>query len=160
MSPNEGYELLLKNSSSSGLDGVNVRVPQEVRDLRKDLSHIGELDARAWKEVYEALLKRLTELHDPWQVLAVIYRQVELRSDFITAARLVGKFTRHFSLLFEKLPGHPSYFIPSAAGRWLFESLISSREEAEVKARAERQIAAVRQLALTAFLPGRRGVRA
>lgn len=131
--------------------------PIEIRFLLDEFNEL-DLSPQDWKEVYTALLKRLTELHDPWQVLAVIYRAIEVRSNFIIAHRVVGKFLSNFYLIFEKLPGHPAYFIPSQHGRRLFESLVNPLERAEVQGEAERQVAVVRQLALTNFISGK-GVR-
>ena len=114
-----------------------------------------------WGAVYSNLLEHLTELHERWQVLATIYRAIELRSDFITANRVVGKFLKNFNLLFEKLPGRPAYFIPSECGRWLFESLINPFERAGVKEVEKRQVATVQQLSLISFLRNTpKGVRA
>ena len=116
------------------------------------------LSAGDWGAVYSNLLEHLTELHERWQVLATIYRAIELRSDFITANRIVGKFLKNFEVLFEKLPGRPSYFILSEQGRRLFESLINSERAEEVE---KRQVATVQQLSLISFLSNTpKGVRA
>ena len=130
------------------------------RILLDELYEIDELSARDWKEVYLTLLEHLTELRERWQVLAVIYRAIELRSDFIIANRVVGKFLKNFDVLFEKLPGRPAYFIPSEYGRWLFESLINPFERAEVKEVEKRQVATVQQLSLISFLRTPKGVGA
>jgi len=154
-------ELFLKNLTPSCSDGANVdtEIPEEVRHLLDELYELDELSAEDWREIYIALLKRLPNLHDRWQVLAVIYRVIELRSNFITANAIVAKLLKNFNLLFEKLPGKPAYFVPSSAGRWLFESLINPLDKAEVQAEAERYITATQQLSLVHFL-AHRGVRA
>lgn len=154
-------EVFLKNLTSSSSTGDIVEIPEEARLLLDELYELDDLSAEDWKEVYEHLVRKLTELHDPYEVLAVIYKAIEVRSDFIIANRVVGKFMQHFYLIFEKLPGRPrAYFIPSAAGRWLFESLVNPLERQEVKARVEKHLAAVQQLSLMSFInsPGR-GVR-
>ncbi len=156
MSPKRVYALSLKNNF--GYEGMEI--PEEARLLLDEFYEVGDLSPDDWKEIYTALLKKLTELHDPWQVLAVIYRAIELRSDFITANRIIGKLAKHFYLLFERLPGHRPYYVPSEVGRKVFEALISPFERAEVQAEAEVQIAAARQLSLTSFMTtSRRGVR-
>ena len=132
----------------------------ELSSLLDELYEIDELSAQDWKEIYMALLKRLTELHDPYEVLAVIYRAVSLRSDYTAASKVIGKFLRNFYVLFEKLPGSPVYFIPSEHGRQLFESLINPLERAEVKEVEKRQVATVQQLSLISFLSNTpKGVR-
>ncbi len=139
-------------------DGVSDSQMRQVRFLLDELYEM-DLSAGDWREVYINLLQHLPRLHDRWQVLATIYRAVELRSDFITANRVVGKILKNFDVLFEKLPGRPSYYIPSQAGRWLFESLVNPLERAEIQAEAEKHISTVQQLSLMSFLSSSKGVR-
>ena len=132
---------------------------EQIRFLLDELNEL-DLSSQDWKEIYVALLERLAELHDPYEVLAVIYRAVSLRSDYTVASKVIGKFLRNFYLIFEKLPGRVSYFIPSAAGRLLFESLINPLERQEVRVKVEEHIAVVQQLSLISFMTtSRRGVR-
>jgi len=118
-----------------------------------------ELSPADWREVYSALLRKLTELRERYEVLAVIYRAVSLRSDYITAGKVVGKVLRNFNLLFEKLPGKPAYFVPTEAGMWLFENLIEPEKREKVRSESKRQVAIVQQLSLMSFISRSEGVR-
>jgi len=164
--------LPLKNLTPSCPDGANVdtEIPEEVRFLLDELYELDDLSAQDWKEVYEFILRKLPELRSYPQVLAAIYRAIELRSDFITANRITGKFSRLIRLLFRKtemakLSGDKElekkeYYVPTLYGIWLFEHLISPFDRAEVRAKVEERLAAVRQLSLMSFLRNaRQGVR-
>jgi len=142
-------------------DGLSdSKIDAAVRDLLVEFEAF-ELNPADWCEVYSALLRKLTELRERYEVLAVIYRAVSLRSDYITAGRVVGKVLKNFNLLFEKLPGKPAYFVPTPAGMWLFENLIEPEKREEVRAEAERQTSVVQQLSLISFLQNTpKGVRA
>jgi len=148
----------LKNASLPSHTDATVQVSKKIHYLLNELCEMG-LDPEDWKEIYISLVKQLTELHDPHSVLAVLYRAVELRSDSVTAGKVVGKFLKHFDDLFERLPGEPGYFIPSSTGRWLFEGLVKNLDRGEVPRDAGGHIAVTRQLALTVFFSNK-GVRA
>jgi len=155
-----GTQLLFKKSSCDYGDAV----PKEVTTLLDELYEVN-LDSEAWQEVYEYVLRKLPQLRAPYQVLAAFYRAIRLRADYLVATRVVGKFLKNFSLLFEKtelakLSGDSSmekdeYYVPTLWCIWLFQQLIS-REDAEVKANAE-----AGQLSLITFLnTPPKGVRA
>ena len=150
----KGNALLLKKASIYNEHNLDMtdNVPKEARLLLDELYEVEDINAEGWKEVYEHLTRKLTELHDPYEVLAVIYRAISLRSDYAVASKVVGKFLRNFYLIFEKLPGRVSYFVPSPTGMWLFESLVNPLERQEVRAKVEEHIAVVQQLSLISFL--------
>ena len=145
-------------------------VPLEVRFLVDELLELDDLSAPDWKEIHEYLLHKLPQLHSYSEVLATIYRAVELRSDFITANRVAGKFARRIRLLFRKtemarLSGDRNleaneYYVPTFWGIWLFEQLINPFDRAEIEAKTAKRLAELGQLSLTSFLgTSRRGVR-
>ena len=137
----------------------NVRMADTVRYLVQEFKNF-DLNPADWREVYLALLRHLTTLNERYKLLAVIYRAVSLRSDYTTASKVVYKMLKNFDILFEKLPGRPSYFIPTPAGMWLFEQLIEPEKRAEVHEAARIQSTVVQQLSLMSYLARFKGVRA
>lgn len=136
----------------------NIEISIAVSSLLREFKALG-LTPEDWHEVYFTLLRKLTELNERYKLLSVVYRTVSLRSDYTTAGKVVYKVLKNFDTLFEKLPGCPSYFIPTPVGMWLFEQLINPSKREEVRSDAGVQRTIVQQLSLMSCLSKFKGVR-